>query len=265
MIDKNIDIASNMQELFPLGVVAKTTKNLGQLVAKNINASTMAEQMASNMNYNAVQEDTTSYADTNFVDATLGTDSMLEALLKANTNLDGGDEANGIDMFPVMQRVAMWRPTVRAELLKTGQVIIGGSNFAQEMIAKGVVDTKTGIRENLGGYFGDIDSTPQHIASNAIFKLAEKYLGLSVGALDLVSGMVVSSIGTARGLAFNNTVKTIDSPRGQGLRMQPKYRWGLETWFPLSVVVIKDPTLVNPAYPATTVTPLEVIPPASRA
>ena len=46
--------------------------------------------------------------------------------------------------------------------------------------------------------------------------------------------------------------------------MQPKYRWGLETWFPKSVVPFVKTSFANPAYPGSVVTPLTVTAPGSR-
>lgn len=242
VIDQNIDIASNMMEMFPLDVVGAVTRRLGQLVAKNINASTMAEQIAKSLVYSY------GLADDDWHEVTLGTTNLLQSVLNASAQLDNGDTDNGVDIFPEDQRVLVWRPTVRPYLMSSGGVILGGSNFAQQMIATGKLDPVTKApRENMGGYFGDIDNVPNHIASNPIWTLAESYLGLTAGALDGVYGMMVSGIGTARALAFNNTVKTIDSPRGQGMRLQPKYRWGVETWFPKSVRLFVVTGFTNPA------------------
>ena len=260
IIDRNIDIPSNMQDMFPLDIVGATTKRVGQAVARNVNASTMAEQLRVALTYNAAVALDANYTfggKTYTYDAALdtativahdtGTSNWQTTYLTASALLDNGDERHGVDIYPVDMRVAVWRPEVRAELLKTGQIIIGGSNFAQEMIAAGKVSPGGAPRENIGGYFGDIDATPQHIASKPLWNLAEKYLQLTAGALDDVYGMIVSSLGTGRALAFNNTVKTIDSPNGQGMRIQPKYRWGVETFFPKSVVLIVEDGFANPA------------------
>jgi hypothetical protein len=280
IIDRNIDIPSNMQDLFPLDVVGATTQRVGQAVARNVNASTMAEQLRVALTYNAAVELTANYT---FLDKTYtfdasvdtasivahdtGTDNWQSTYLTASALLDNGDERHGVDIYPVDMRVAVWRPEIRAELLKTGQIIIGGSNFAQQMIAAGKVSPEGRPRENMGGYFGDIDATPQHIASKAIWNLAERYLQLTAGDLDNVYGMIVSSLGTGRALAFNNTIKTIDSPNGQGMRIQPKYRWGVETWFPKSVVLIVEDGFVNPAVGGTeqapVVAPLTILQPQS--
>jgi hypothetical protein len=280
IIDRNVDIPSNMQDMFPLDIVGATTQRVGQAVARNVNASTMAEQLRVALTYNAAVTLEADYTllDTPYVfDASLdtptivahdtGTDNWQTTYLTASALLDNGDERHGVDIYPVDMRVAVWRPEVRAELLKSGQVIIGGSNFAQQMIAAGKVSPDGRPRENMGGYFGDIDATPQHIASKPLWNLAEKYLQLTPGALDDVYGMIVSSLGTGRALAFNNTIKTIDSPNGQGMRIQPKYRWGVETWFPKSVILIVEDGFVNPAIGGTeqapVVAPLTILQPQS--
>lgn len=291
IIDRNVDIPSNMQDMFPLDVVGATTQRVGQAVARNVNASTMAEQLRVSLNYNAavalrkagtINDAAFKTASASFssngtydfdvaldtpsiVEHDTGTDNWQSTYLSASALLDNGDERNGVDIFPVDMRVAVWRPEVRAELLKTGQVIIGGSNFAQQMIAAGKVSPDGRPRENMGGYFGDIDATPQHIASKAIWNLAERYLQLTAGDLDDVYGMIVSSLGTGRALAFNNTIKTIDSPNGQGMRIQPKYRWGIETWFPKSVILIVEDGFANPAVDGSAVAPLTILQPQSVA
>lgn len=276
IIDRNVDIPSNMQDMFPLDVVGATTQRVGQAVARNVNASTMAEQLRVALTYNAAValDADYSFAGTDYeYDAALdtptivehetGVDSFQTTYLTASALLDNGDERHGVDIYPVDMRVALYRPEVRAELLKTGQIIIGGSNFAQQMIAAGKVSPEGRPRENMGGYFGDIDATPQHIASKAIFNLAEKYLTLATGTLDGVLGMIVSSMGTGRALAFNNTIKTIDSPNGQGMRIQPKYRWGVETWFAKSVVLLVEKGFANPAIVDGAVVPLVITEPQS--
>lgn len=280
IIDRNVDIPSNMQDMFPLDVVGATTKRVGQAVARNVNASTLAEQLRVALTYNAAVELEEDYAfggnsytfdaalDTStLVPHTTGTSDWQTTYLTASALLDNGDERHGVDIYPVDMRVGLWRPEIRAELLKTGQIIIGGSNFAQEMLAAGKVSPSGGPRENMGGYFGDIDATPQHIVSKAIWNLAERYLQLDAGALDKVYGMIVSSLGTGRALAFNNTIKTIDSPNGQGMRIQPKYRWGVESWFPKSIVLMVENDFENPAIGGTEgspeLAPLTILQPQS--
>ena len=59
--------------------------------------------------------------------------------------------------------------------------------------------------------------------------------------------LVVSAVGTLRALAFNSAMKIIDSPDGQGRRLQPKYRMGTSCIDALSVVPVVDSSFVAPS------------------
>jgi hypothetical protein len=77
--------------------------------------------------------------------------------------------------------------------------------------------------------------------------LVEGYLGLDKGDLAKVVGMVVASEATGRGIAFQNSIKAIDSPDGQGIRLQPLTRWGVEVWIPEGIQLIVEDDFVNPS------------------
>ena len=66
----------------------------------------------------------------------------------------------------------------------------------------------------------------------------------------------------SRALAFNSKIKIVDAQNGQGLRIQPKYRFGVECWDALSVVPIFSAAFTNPVTSAATA--LYVCGPASR-
>lgn len=231
MIDDSIDFPTVMDEMVELPVAEATTKAVGGIVARNINASTLAHQIAA-----VVNGYITSTTSVNFV--AVGSDgNYKDALLTANGLLDDGDTANGIDIFPIDGRQGFLRSTVRTGLFKTGQVIVGGSNYAQEMLSRGAISPNTYKQDKLE-YIGEIDGVPFCVASKPIWNLAEKYCQLTAGKLDVVLGLVVAGIATGRALAFNNSVKIIDSPKGQGKRAQYKYRWGVETFFAKGIVPI---------------------------
>lgn len=239
MIDDAVDFPTVMDEMVELPVAEATTKSVGGLVAKNINASTIAHQLTAVVNgYN------TSASSVNFV-ALGGDGNYKDALLSANGKLDNGDEGNGVDIFPIDGRQGFIRPEVRTGLFKTGSIIVGGSNYAQEMLARGAISPNTYKKDKLE-YIGELDNVPFCVVSAPVWTLAEKYCQLTAGTLDIVLGLVVAGIGTGRALAFNNSVKIIDSPKGQGKRAQYKYRWGVETFYAKSVV----PILANGKTPA---------------
>lgn len=231
MIDDAVDFPTVMDEMVELPVAEATTKSVGGLVAKNINASTLAHQLAA-----VVNGYITSTTSVNFV--AVGSDgNFKDAALSANTKLDKGDEANGVDIYPIDGRQGFLRAESRFSLFKTGGIIAGGSNYAQEMLARGAISPNTYKKDKLE-YIGEIDNVPFCVVSDPVWTLAEKYLQVDAGKLDCVLGLITAAIGTGRALAFNNSVKIIDSPKGQGKRAQYKYRWGVETFYAKSVVPI---------------------------
>lgn len=224
MIDNSIDYPTVMDEMVELPVAEATNKGVAGVVARNINASTLAHQLASVINKYVADGNGNNI---NRVATISG--NVKDAIIDASALLDDGDPTEGIDAFPVDGRQCFIRATQRSALMKTGQVIIGGSNYAQTMLERGVISPDTYKSEGLS-YIGEIDSIPVCVASKIVWTLAEKWMGLNAGALDNIVGLVVAGIATARVLAFNNSVKIIDSPKGMGKRAQYKYRWGLQVF-----------------------------------
>ena len=223
MIDDQIDFPTVMDEMVELPVAEATTKAVAGLVARNINASTIAHQLASVVNQEIAEANSTNYV------ALASAGAYKDALLDANGKLDDGDVENGIDIFPIDGRQIFAKSGTRTGLFKAGNIIVGGSNYAQQMLARGTISPNTYKQDKLE-YVGEIDSVPVCVASKPIWDLAEDYLGLNRGTLDIVDALVVAGIATGRALAFNNSVKIIDCPRGQGRTAQYKYRWGVEVF-----------------------------------
>lgn len=230
MIDDAIDFPTVMDEMVELPVAEATTKSVAGLVATNINASTLAHQLTA-----VINADVDGDATNEIILSAAG--AYKDALLDASGKLDDGDVANGIQMFDINGRQGFLRSAARIGLLKSGQILIGGSNYAQEMLSRGVITPDTYKQDKLS-YFGEIDTIPLCVASKAVWDLAEEYMQLDAGKLDTVHGVVVAGVATGRALAFNNSVKIIDSPAGQGKRAQYKYRWGVEVFHQLGIVPI---------------------------
>jgi hypothetical protein len=239
VIDYNIDIPTNQQDMMRVDLVEAELTNLSGKVAKNVNALTIASQLAKN--FNDVKNDV---VDDNKVTITDG--DYLSAIIDAGSKLDDGNEAQGIDAYPDDERAVFIRSGAKASLLNKGQLIIGGSNDAQTILRNGGLDKDASPEVATTGYLGEVDNMPVYMASKAVWTLAEKYMGLTAGALDGVEMLVVSGVGTGRALAFNAAIKMIDSPNGQGRRIQPKYRFGAKCWDELSVVPVVKSTFVLP-------------------
>lgn len=266
-IDRNVDIPTNAQEMVAIDLLEGETRNLAGLVSRNINAVTIAAQLAKNFNCVAgfdYDEHSGAFASVtpttkNWV---IKSSSYTDAIIDAGAMLDDGNPGEDIDAYPDDMRAVFIRPAIKAEILKNMTGLYGGTSVFG-VLQKGGLDTETAPAVATTGFVGEIAGMPVYVASATTWKLVELYLGLDVGALKDVAAVVVSGIGTGRALAFNNKIKTIDAPDGQGIRLQPKYRFGVECWDALSVVPVFTQTFENPV--TSLETALRVRGPASRA
>lgn len=249
-IDRNIDIPTNAQDMVSVDLLSGETKNLAGLVNRNINAMTLAAMLAKNFNNVAGFDKRNSNASVETITAikknwiTKST-SYTDAIIDAGTMLDDGNESQGIDAYPDDMRAVIIRPTIKGEILKNMTGLYGGTAVF-DVLKKAGLDTDTTPAVATTGYVGEVANMPIYAASGVVWALVERYLGLSPKALDNVAAIVCSGIGTGRALAFNSKIKTIDAPSGQGLRLQPKYRFGAECWDALSVVPIFSSEFTNP-------------------
>lgn len=250
-IDRNIDIPTNAQDMVNIDLLAGEVKNLSGLVNRNINAMTIASMIAKNFNNvagfdkrnsNATTEAITA-ATSNWVTKTANA-KYVDLLIDACAKLDDGNPAQGIDAYPESERAIIIRPALKAEVLKSMVGLYGGVGV-YDLLRNGGLDRTTKPTISTTGYVGEINNTPVYCASAVVWSLAEKYLGLNAGALNNLVALVVSGTGTGRALAFNSKIKTIDAPSGQGIRLQPKYRFGAECWDALSVVPVFSASFTN--------------------
>lgn len=257
VFDKMHDIPEVQQDMMSVDLAAQRAKIVGGQVARGINACTFASQLAKNFN-----DIVAGTIDSNLVTlpATPDGADYLNAIIEASAHLDDGDVDNGVDTYPIEERAIFVRPSLYAKLMQKGAIIIGGSNYAQDMLKDGGV-SHGDKADNVTGFCGRILDMPVYKVAKPTMAMVEAYLGLDAGDLDDVEGFVVSGTGTLRGLAFNATIKQIDSPDGAGIRMQPLYRWGAECILGTSVSVIVANGFTNPA---TALAPLTVKAPASR-
>ena len=254
--DTPIDIPTNMQDMIPIDLANATLRNYVQAVAKNINASTIATQIGINLNALAVQE-IASTGTGSSVQLTIGTDNILDKFQDAQAFLDDGDIDNGVDTFPMDSRIALWRSDAKRAFFTDATGVFSVNNWkAQDMLRVGAVDPESYPNTSMNGFFGEIDQCYNYFVATAVWNLAEDYLrqdGAPVadGFLDEVKGYVCASMGTLRGIAINSTMKIVDSQAGQGIRLQPKQRWGIELIYPKSVVVLHSGTKALYARKAT--------------
>lgn len=231
LYDKPKDLPEVQQDMCPINIFEQTTKNIGGRVATEINASTLAHQMTAVFNGAKTANAWTDRA------IILGsTPKYYEAIQDASTILDDGDIANGIQAFPFQEREIIMRPTFRSKLMTASGVLLGGSNYAQSMIAKGGVSPDA--RKEWGNmYVGEIDLIPCYVTPKAIWDRANAWVGVT-SAFDSVQAVVCASSATDRGISTQDYIKVIDSPNGAGKRLQPKTRWGINVCYPKGIVPI---------------------------
>lgn len=251
-IDRVIDIPTTAQDMVSVDLASAETLNLAGLVARNVNAVSLAAMLAKNFNNIAGFDKRNSNAATSTITAVASnwitkasTGTYTDCIIDALANLDNGNDSQGIDAYPDNQRAIFIRPTIKAAVLKNMTGLYGGTAVF-DILRKGGLDTDTTPKIATTGYVGEIGNTPVYCLSAVGWSLIEKYLGMTAGALNNLAAIACSGVGTGRALAFNNVIKTVDAPSGQGIRLQPKYRFGAECWDPLSVVPIFSATFTNP-------------------
>jgi hypothetical protein len=223
--DRCADIPEAQQDMCPANLFDNTTKNIGGRIATEINASTIAHQLVASLGVSnhAV-----------LLDSVNG--NAYEAIQAASTKLDDGDADNFIQAFPFDEREIIMRPQFRSKLMSDKGVLLGGSNYAQSMIAKGVVSPDA--NKDFGNmYVGEIDMIPCHIAPSAIWTRAGEWVGETT-KFDDVSAIVCAASATDRGISTLDYIKAIDSPNGAGKRLQPKTRWGINVCYAKGIAPI---------------------------
>ena len=246
LYDQVYDLPEVQQDMVSISVFENATKNIGGRVSTEINASTIAAQLLAK--YNAAKDANSWDGIAVILDSN---PNYYEALQEASTMLDDGDEANGIQSFPFAERQILFRANYRKKLLSEKGVIMGGSNYAQSMLAKGTVspeDTK-----DFGNmYCGEIDNIPCFIVPSAIWNRAGMWVGAQ-SAFEATQAIVIAAAATDRGISPQGYIKVVPSPDGAGQRLQPKVRWGINVCYPKGII----PVLANAtAVPSTTLVKL---------
>jgi hypothetical protein len=233
------------QERLSLGGISKVearAKEIGKNIAIGLNAGTMAHQIGAVVNavITAAEQEGKIYT---YTPATDG--DSLEKFVSINAQLDNGDGVYHA-YFPRSGRIALLRPKTIANLRRKGAVIVGGSNYAQELLSSGAIDIDVKVLPEVhNGYVGMLDGIPTYKATDMLWAQAEKWLGVAPGYLDNVVGIVCSDLSTGRGHAFPDQTKVIDSPNGQGLRIQPLSNFGVKVFFETGIKLLADATFVE--------------------
>lgn len=218
--DTNFDIATVAEDMFKPSILDATVVNMAQYIAKQVNASTMAEQVVKALNLAKSQTDGEANK-TNIIelDASAVDGSVLNSLLNGYSVLDDGDVDNGIDTFTYNGRCVLARTAVKRALPKGVAGLLNVGNFkAQNMLKVGGVDPETTPNNLSDGFFGEIDSTPHYMTSRPIWLEVENYIvdsstkaPSSVTAGSFVTGATytITSVGDTDFVAIGASADTV--------------------------------------------------------
>lgn len=246
--DLMTDIPEVQEDMVPVSVFDATTKNIGGRVATEINASTIAYQLADRLN---AADTANSWVGIAVVEGTTGK-VAYDAVMSASAKLDDGDEALGIQGYPFEERQLLMRANFRQALMSETGVILGGSNYAQSMVAKGGVSPDA--NKDYGNmYCGEIDLIPCFITPAPIWNRAAQWLGGAT--ISGVDAMMCAASATDRGISTMDYIKIIDSPNGAGKRLQPKVRWGVNVCYGSGIVPILANNTAVPTAQVTVAAP----------
>lgn len=240
--DNVVDVPTVLENMINIGVLNLEAQGIEDQLTRLMNAYTFAKQIAAALTYDAQAGVTgvISYDPTS--------DSLTDKFFEAHLKLDEGAPNDDIDVFKQEGRVAVFLPSAKQRLLVDEKSVfeVGSSRAVQLLEVGSAGGLETAPETNVTGYFGQLNNTPLHLLSKPLMTLVESYLGLAAGDLDGIVGMVVASEATGRGVAFQNSIKTIDAPAGQGIRLQPLTRWGVEVFIPEGIRLIVDSNFTNP-------------------
>lgn len=230
--DLMTDIPEVQEDMVPVSVFDAANKNISGRIATEINASTIAYQLADRFNAADTANAWTGIA---VVEGTTGK-VAYDAVMSASAKLDDGDEALGIQGYPFEERQLLMRSSFRQALMSETGVILGGSNYAQSMVAKGALSPDA-AKEYGNMYCGEIDLIPCYIVPAPIWKRAGEWAGAAI-QFNSVDAVMCAGSATDRGISTMDYVKVIDSPAGAGKRLQPKVRWGVNVCYGSGIVPI---------------------------
>jgi hypothetical protein len=252
--DLMTDIPEVQEDMVPVSVFDAANKNIAGRIATEINACTIAYQLANR--YNAA--DTAGAWTGIAVEIGTSDKKTYDAVMAASAKLDDGDETLGIQGYPFEERQLLMRSSFRQALMSETGIILGGSNYAQSMVAKGALSPDE-AKEYGNMYCGEIDLIPCYITPLPIWNRASEWVGTTKTAFDATEAILCAASATDRGISTMDYVKVIDSPNGAGKRLQPKVRWGVNVCYGSGIV----PIVTNGADAPTA--QLTVTAPGSRA
>lgn len=220
----------------PLRDAARRIASYGRSVVEDRSASTLAEILAYNV-YRSLN------GGENINNIDINEENAYSKLLgQLNSKLSNGDIATGAHTFGTAGRCIVARPQlINSAFSRTSGIILNGSDMAQNMLRNYSFDSNASERDFYGNaYRGSAMQFTFVEAADYIWKLAEKYLGLSEGALDKVLGIAMSYESTAVSENIDYGVKIVDATETRGMKAQPLNCWGHEAFRKSQIIGTPD-------------------------
>lgn len=225
--DQAMIFADIAKEYIPLDIMAKKIAGYAKSVAQDRSASTLAEILAYSI-FRALNagDNISQVADLTAEDA------YATLVNDLNAKMDNGDPVRGAYTYATEGRTIIGRPSfINKVFNRKSGLILTGSDLAQEMLKNYDLDVRMSDKNYVGtGYKGYAMGFHWQSAPDYIWTLAEKYLGLTPGALANVHAIAVSFEATAMGRVVDLGVKLIDANEVRGVKAQPLNIWGHEAF-----------------------------------
>lgn len=234
VLDDTIIIPRARQDMIKVDLLAEQTKIYSDRLTTIINGATFASKVLKSWLEESLGNEINKKIITiSGADSDVEKKLVLHKFIEANSLLDEGDEAHGIDLFPEDTRVCVVKPSYRAILKTSGILVIGGANYGYDIAKGDAISHADSARKSEDGYIGEIDGVPCHIISNQSLGHAEGFLGFKAGELKAcpLFGYIASSYANARGVSTAKRTKVVDAISGQGLVLQPYTKFGVVSWY----------------------------------
>lgn len=215
------------KEYIPLDVMAKKIAGYSKSVVQDRTASTLAEVLAYAF-FRALNQGENLIG----VEDLGAEDAYADLCNGISAAMDNGDIAQGAYTYATEGRTIIGRPSfINRVFNRHSGIILNGSDLAQEMLKNFDLNVRMSDRDYVGtGYKGYALGFHWQSAPDYIWSLAEKYLGLSAGALSNVYAIAVSFESTAIGRVIDLGVKLVDANEVRGIKAQPLNVWGHEAF-----------------------------------
>lgn len=245
IVDGMLDFPYVQAAMIPVDLMSEQIYSYVRSIYTLLNGANIAAKYLSTYSYLAEgnQINTINITSTD-VDNAVTNKAVQTKFLSANTLLDLGDVDHDVDVFPQETRIAVLQASWRAILKSAGVLVLGGANYAYEILAGDSIERgkASGLIED--GYWGDIDGVPVHGASPFVFREAARFLGFTDLDLSIIKGnttflgYIASGFANAYGVSALDFMKMVDIPNGVGVRFQPAVKFGVQSFYPLGNVML---------------------------